>query len=71
MAMTMPAHLTPAEAKALGIDVKGKGGRVRTTRKTAPGPYRSVCHDCAEVFTTRAGEDRHVAPGHCRFDVVT
>ena len=64
----MPAHLTPAQAKALGIDVK-PGKASRTTRKTAPGPYRSVCHDCREVFTTRASETRHVAPGHCRYDI--
>ena len=64
----MPAHLTAAEAKALGVDVKA--ARPRSTRRTAAGPYRSRCHDCGETFSTRASETRHVAPGHCRFDTL-
>ena len=80
----MPAHLTAAEARALGIDPK-RGRAIarqaindvideargkRTTRKTAPGPYRTVCHDCGEVFTTRAAEDRHVTDAqHWRYEL--
>ena len=65
----MTARLTPAEAKALGLDVKAT--KTRTTRKTAPGPYRTRCDTCGETFTTRAGEDRHVNEArHWRYALV-
>ena len=60
------------EARRLGL-LDGdliKPAKTRQTRKTAPGPYRSTCRACSEVFTTRAGEDRHVEnTRHCRFQV--
>jgi hypothetical protein len=65
-------HLSRAEADVLGV-LAGtrpdpKPSR-RRQRRTAPGPYRTVCAYCAEVFTTRAGEDRHVdATRHGRYD---
>ena len=65
----MPAHLTPAEARALGIDAP-KAGRTRTTRKVARGPYASVCFDCGEAFTTQAAETRHLnATRHARYQL--
>ena len=65
----MAARLTEAEARALGLDVKAK--RARTTRKTAAGPYRTICKTCDVVFETSAAEDRHVADtGHARYEIV-
>lgn len=62
----MPVKLTPAQAKALGVDTKQK---VRV-RKTAKGRYHTVCKGCGEEFHTAASEDRHVAEGHNRFELV-
>ena len=64
----MAAHLTAAEARALGITAPA--GRTRTTRKAAPGHGRSRCYDCGQLFTTAAAETRHVAAGHCRYESV-
>ena len=63
----MPARLTPSQAAKLGIDTKLKP---RTTRKTASGPYHTRCVACGEEFHTMAAEDRHVAGGHNRFELV-
>jgi hypothetical protein len=57
--------LTPAQAKALGVDTKSK----RTTRKTAKAKYHTRC-SCGEEFHSEAAETRHVAAGHHRFDLV-
>ena len=57
----MTARISVAEARRLGIDVPAKTSRNRTV---ARGPYRSVCHTCGTVFTTYAGEDRHVHDTH-------
>jgi hypothetical protein len=64
------AHLTEAEARALGLDVKA--ARVRTTRRTVKGaPYRTRCCTCDEVFDTEAAENRHVAgTTHRRYEIV-
>lgn len=62
----MPARLTPAQAKKLGIDVKQKA----RVRKTAKGDYHTRCHTCDKEFHTMASEDRHVAGGHNRFELV-
>jgi hypothetical protein len=67
-------HLSRAEAEVLGV-LAGtrpdpKPSR-RRPRRTAPGPYRTVCAYCAEVFDTRAGEDRHVdETRHGRYDLI-
>ena len=67
----MIARISAAEARALGIDTDEKPSRKRTTRRTARGPYRTICIDCGEVFTTQAAETRHVdATRHCRFDLI-
>lgn len=55
----MTAHLTPAQARKLGIDVPD-APKVRQTRKALPGHGTSTCCTCGEVFTTIASEDRHV-----------
>lgn len=60
--------LSAAEAKALGLDVKGKPAR---QRRTARGSYHTVCHSCGEEFTTQASEDRHLtATRHARYELV-
>ena len=64
----MTVTLTAAQARQLGLDVPTTSKR--TTRKTAPGPYHTRCHNCGELFTTRAGEDRHLdATHHPRYEV--
>jgi zinc-finger of acetyl-transferase ESCO len=64
----MAARITAAEAKKLGIDVKGKK---RTTRKVAKAAYLTVCKTCGERFTTAASEDRHVHDTHhARYELV-
>ncbi len=62
----MPARLTPAQAKALGLDVKHKS----RVRKTAAAPYASRCVVCGDEFPTEAAESRHVAGGHNRFELI-
>ena len=66
----MPARITAAQAKALGIDVKP--GRTRTTQRTVKGaPYHTRCVACDEVFTTMAAETRHVeSTKHARYVLV-
>jgi hypothetical protein len=49
--------MTAKQAAALGIIPKQK---TRTTRKTAKGPYHTVCVACGEEFHTLASEDRHL-----------
>ena len=73
----MIARLTPAQARALGIDATGGGDnpkpKRKRTRRTEPvnGQYRSICHDCAEVFTSYAAETRHVdEKHHARFSTI-
>jgi len=64
------AHLTPAQARALGITntLPMVPARKRTTRKTVPRDGAvTVCHTCGQTFTTDAAETRHVGPGHYRF----
>lgn len=68
----MAAHLTPAQARALGIAVPaGARARAPKDRGTAPGPYLTECFDCREQFRTRASEDRHHAETkHARYQLV-
>jgi hypothetical protein len=68
---TVTAHLTAAEARALGIDPPP--ARHRTTRAALPRARAvSVCHTCGDRFDTDAGETRHVAAtGHVRYDCDT
>ena len=64
----MTVHLTPAQARRLGINVESGSGTSpvpvatrRTTRIVAKGaPYRTVCVLCHTSFTTQAVEDRHL-----------
>jgi hypothetical protein len=62
--------LTPAQARAMGIDVPA-ARKQRSTRKAVPtdGQYHTRCR-CGEEFRTMASEDRHVALGHNRFTIV-
>lgn len=57
-------ELTPAQAKALGIDVAT--GRARKSKAgehlTAPHPYR--CHPCGAVFPTYLSADKHLSREH-------
>lgn len=66
----MTARMTEAEARALGIEpAPGRSGR--RDRTVARGPYATACHDCHELFFTRASEDRHLATtGHARYELV-
>lgn len=53
----MPVRMTPAQLKALGVDP----GRVKVRmRRTAKGPYHTLCTTCSEEFHTQASEDRHL-----------
>jgi hypothetical protein len=62
----MTARLSHADLRRLGL-----AAPKRTTRKTAPGPYRTQCVICREVFTTRASEDRHLAStAHPRYALI-
>ena len=67
----MVAQITAAEARKLGLDVKGSASR---SKRTARGPYHTVCHACGEEFTIRTGEngeDGHVeTTRHARYDLV-
>lgn len=66
----MTAHLTAAQARALGLDVPA--GRPRPTRRALPGHGRSTCHACGATFTTAAAETRHVAATfHARYESET
>jgi hypothetical protein len=68
----VPAHLTAAEARALGIaSSPGTGPRARTTRHALHRDRAvSTCHDCGESFDTDAAETRHVAEArHYRYDI--
>jgi hypothetical protein len=60
-------NMSAAQATALGLDVKAPK---RTPRTTAHASYRTYCTSCLMEFTTRAAEDRHVAPGHNRFSII-
>jgi hypothetical protein len=66
----MPIKLTPAQAKALGLETKTK---IRRTRKAVTGePYHSRCVACGDEFRSIAAEDRHVDDTkHARYEVVT
>jgi hypothetical protein len=55
----MTARLSHAELRRLGL-----AAPKRTTRRTAPGPYHTICVLCSAEFTTRASEDRHVNETH-------
>jgi hypothetical protein len=70
----MTAHLTAAEARALGIALPDAApARHRTTRRALPRARSvSVCHTCGATFDTDAGETRHVAATfHARYDTDT
>jgi hypothetical protein len=60
-------HLTPAEARRLGLDTTP--ARKRTTRKEATGPYHTRCTKCGDEFTSVAAENRHLDadPSHLNY----
>jgi hypothetical protein len=63
----MTARLSNADLRRLGLVPDKK----RTTRRTAGGPYHTICVLCRQEFTTRASEDRHVnETGHPRYALV-
>lgn len=68
----MTAHLTTAEARALGIINTPKTRR--TTRQTVPARQCSPtrCHTCQYVAARQCDEDRHfdTHPDHRRWDVI-
>jgi hypothetical protein len=59
--VAVSAHLTAAEARALGISPPKPGPR---TRKTARASYHSRCCTCDEEFHTEAAEERHLLSHH-------
>ena len=66
--------MTAAEFRALGVSGEVSGevrpAKVRTTKRAVTGtPYRTRC-SCGQEFTVIAEEDRHVAVGHNRFEIV-
>lgn len=68
----MSVHLTPEQARKLGIDVKQKA-RKRTTGKHVPAAECSNtrCCTCYEEFSTAAAETRHVEQvRHFRYEAV-
>lgn len=69
----MTAHLTPAQARALGIGNTLPVVPRRTTRRAlARDRATSTCHACGATFTTDAAETRHVAATfHARYDTDT
>lgn len=66
----MSAHLTEAEARALGLPVPQR--RRRPTRSSGGRrSARSRCVACGEEFTSDTAETRHVeTAGHHRFESV-
>ena len=69
----MTVHMTAAEFRALGRegqDVDVQPAKVRV-RRTAKGPYHTVCRACSMEFNTKAAEDRHVVETrHARYEMV-
>jgi hypothetical protein len=64
----MPARLSRADLKRLGVDVPKSSSR---GSRGAPGPYHTRCVECDEHFHTIVSEDRHVIdPGHRRFETI-
>ena len=65
------AHLTPAQARRLGLDVPTTGTGAGRTRKVARAPYRTRCTRCGTEFTSEAAEERHlIAEHHARYELV-
>jgi hypothetical protein len=66
----MPAHLTSAEARALGLPAPPGRGSTKD-RRTAGGPYLTICKSCGDQFTSMAAEDRHLhETKHIRYDII-
>lgn len=68
----MAIHLTPEQARKMGIDVKAKH-KPKTTGKHVPAAECSQvqCCTCYVVFATTAEEDRHVKETrHARYRCV-
>ena len=65
--------MTVAEARALGLLDKiadAKPVKVRS-RRTARGPYFTVCATCGTEFHTQASEDRHLnETRHARYEII-
>lgn len=66
--MSRAVRMTRAEAEALlgrkiGRTERGEGEVAASpprVRRTASGPYHTVCTTCAVEFHTAASEDRHI-----------
>jgi uncharacterized C2H2 Zn-finger protein len=69
--MAEPVRMTAAEFRALGVSGEVTKAKVRTTGRVAKGAaFHTRCTACGEVFHTAASEDRHVALGHNRFELI-
>lgn len=68
----MSVHLTPEQARKLGIDVKQKVKRRTTGKHVAAAECSNTrCCTCGEIFETIAAEDRHVnETRHGRYEAV-
>jgi hypothetical protein len=68
----MAAHLTPEQARKLGITVPGSPLKARMTKRVVKdAPFHTRCVDCQEEFTVEARETEHVAETpHRRFELV-
>lgn len=66
---TVPARVTEAEARAMGLDVKV---RRRKNRSEARGAYHTRCTHCEATFDSVTQEDKHLAfhPDHTRYELV-
>lgn len=59
-----------SKAQAIQLGLFEDAPKAARKRAKAP-PYHTRCHDCAQDFTTKASETRHVAEtGHVRYDLV-
>jgi hypothetical protein len=67
----VPARVTPAQARAMGLTVKAKRQK---NRSEARGAYHTRCctEGCGATFDSAPQEDKHLAfhPDHTRYEVV-
>jgi hypothetical protein len=63
-------RVTPAQARRLLDQAEAHTGVKPAKPRRRPTPYRTVCGNCTEVFTTQAAEDRHLEQtGHCHYQL--
>lgn len=58
----MAAHITAAQARALGIDVSAR--TPSRTGRTAKGPQLATCHTCGAELVGETAAARHNAETH-------